>query len=51
MGAILSTVAAMLVGGSVAAFTVVGVVDSQTSPPDTSPASVNAPVLDYGSNN
>lgn len=51
MGAILSTVAAMVVGGAVATFTVIGVVGSQTSPPDTSPASVNAPVIDYGSNN
>ena len=51
VGTILSTVAAMIVGGTVATFTVIGVVNSQTSPPDTSPASVNAPVIDYGSNN
>jgi hypothetical protein len=51
VGTILSTVAAMIVGGAVATVTVVGVVNSQTSPPESSPASVNAPVIDYGSNN
>ena len=51
MGAILSTVAAMIVGGAVATVTVVGVINAQTKPPETSPASVNAPAFDYGSNN
>lgn len=51
MGAILSTIGAMIVGGTVATVTLVGVVDSQTSPPDQSPASVNAPAIEYGSNN
>jgi hypothetical protein len=54
VGAILSTIAAMVVGGSVAAVTIVGVVGSQTAPPDKSPTSVNAPAsdyIDYGSNN
>lgn len=51
MGTIVSTVAAMLVGGTVAAFTVVGVVNSQTSAPDQSPASVDSPQIQYGSNN
>lgn len=51
MGAIFSTIAAMLVGGTVATFTVVGVVDSQTAAPDNSPVSVNAPAIEYGSNN
>lgn len=51
MGTILSTIGAMLVGGAVATVTVVGVVNSQTSKPETSPASVNAPAIDYGSNN
>jgi hypothetical protein len=41
----------MIVGGTVATVTLVGVVDSQTSPPDQSPASVNAPAIEYGSNN
>lgn len=51
MGSILSTVAAMIVGGTVAAVTVVGVVTTQTAAPDKSPANVNSPVLPYGSNN
>ena len=51
MGTIISTVAAMIVGGAVATFTVIGVVNAQTAAPDTSPASVNQPVFDYGSNN
>jgi hypothetical protein len=51
VGTILSTIAAMLVGGAVATFTVLGVVDSQTAAPDKSPANVNAPAFDYGSNN
>ncbi len=51
MGTILSTVGAMIVGGAVAAVTVVGVVNSQTAAPEDSPASVNAPAIEYGSNN
>ena len=51
MGTIIGTIAAMVVGGSVAAVTIVGVVGSQTSPPDQSPTSVNAPAIEYGSNN
>lgn len=51
MGTIVSTIAAMLVGGAVATFTVVGVVNSQTSAPDQSPASVDSPAIEYGSNN
>ena len=48
---IVSTIAAMLVGGTIATFTFVGVVHSQTEPPATSPVSVNSPAIDYGSNN
>lgn len=51
MGSILGTVAAMIVGGSVAAVTLIGVVNSQTSAPGESPANVNAPVVQYGSTN
>jgi len=51
VGTLVSTFAAMIVGGSVAAVTVVGVVNSQTAPPEKSPVSVNAPAIDYGSNN
>ncbi len=46
-----STIAAMVVGGSVAAVTLVGVVGSQTAAPEQSPTSVNAPAIEYGSNN
>jgi hypothetical protein len=38
----------VLVGGGLAGATVVGLVDSQTAPPDKSPADVSNPVLDYG---
>jgi hypothetical protein len=51
VGSILSTIAAVLVGGTVATFTVVGVVSSQTATPDKSPVSVNSPAIEYGSNN
>ena len=51
MGAILNTIAAMVVGGAVAAVTIVGVVGSQTAAPEESPTNVNAPVIEYGSNN
>jgi hypothetical protein len=51
MGTILGTIIAAVVGGTVAAVTVVGLVSSQTAAPDESPASVNSPVINYGSNN
>lgn len=54
MGTIAATIAAMLLGGTVATFTVVGVVNSQTAGPDQSPASVDTPAeqqIEYGSNN
>jgi hypothetical protein len=51
VGTLLSTIGAMIVGGAVATATIVGVVSSQTAAPETSPASVNAPAIDYGSNN
>jgi len=51
VGAIVSTIAAMLIGGTVATFTVLGVVGSQTAAPDKSPVNVNSPAFDYGSNN
>jgi hypothetical protein len=38
----------VLVGGGLAGATVVGLVDSQTAPPEKSPASVSDPVLEYG---
>lgn len=42
-------VATIIVGGAVGAAAVVGVVSSQTGPPDTSPANVNQPFTEYGS--
>jgi len=50
MGAILSTIGALVLGGVVATATVVGLVSSQTSAPDQSPTNVNAPVIQYGAN-
>lgn len=50
MGTILTTIGALVLGGVVAAATVVGVVSSQTAAPDRSPTNVNAPVIEYGSN-
>ncbi len=50
MGVIISIVGSVLVGGAVAAATIVGVVQSQTAPPDKNPVTVSAPVIDYGSN-
>lgn len=50
MGTILTTIGALVLGGVVAAATVVGVVSSQTAGPDKSPTNVNAPVIEYGSN-
>ena len=50
IGSIFGIVASMLVGGAVAAVTVVGVIDSQTGTPDgRSPVNVSQPVIDYGS--
>ncbi len=48
---IFATIAAMFVGAGIAAGSMYGLVSSQTAAPDDSPASVNAPVFDYGSNN
>lgn len=49
MQALLITIASVIVGGGLAGATVVGLVNSQTAPPDESPANVSNPVLDYGS--
>jgi hypothetical protein len=48
---ILTTFAAMVVGGGIAAGSMYGLLAAETSAPDDSPANVNAPVFDYGSNN
>ncbi len=48
---ILATLGSILAGGAVAAVTVVGVVNAQTSPNGSSPTSVNDPVaVEYGAN-
>ena len=41
----------MVVGAGIAAGSMYGLLAAQTSAPDSSPANVNAPVFDYGSNN
>jgi hypothetical protein len=48
---ILTTLAAMVVGGGIAAGSMYGLISSQTAAPADSPTNVNAPVFDYGSNN
>lgn len=48
---ILTTFAAMVVGGAIAAGSLYGLISSQTAAPDKSPVNVNAPQFDYGSNN
>jgi hypothetical protein len=48
---ILSTFAAMFVGGAIAAGSMYGLISSQTAAPADSPTNVNAPDFDYGSNN
>jgi hypothetical protein len=45
---IVSLVASLVVGGAVGAVTLVGVVNSQTSPPSKSPASIESPQIAYG---
>jgi hypothetical protein len=51
VGIIVSTIASVIVGGIVAAATVIGVVNSQTGAHDDSPGNVNQPVVSYGSTN
>ena len=48
---LVSLVAALVVGGGIGTAAMVGLVNSQTSPPSHSPASVEQPVITYGSNN
>jgi len=48
---LVSLVAALVVGGGIGTATLVGVVNSETSPPSKSPASVSEPIVEYGSNN
>lgn len=48
---ILTTFAAMVVGGGIAAGSMYGLVSQSTAAPKDSPGNVNAPAFDYGSNN
>lgn len=48
LGTIAATLGSVLVGGAVAAVTIVGLVSSQTSAEGASPANVNQPVVQYG---
>ncbi|WP_167735973.1 hypothetical protein [Nocardioides sp. 503] len=43
-------IGSLIVGGVVGTVSLVGVINSQTSPPSKSPVSVEQPDLDYGSN-
>jgi len=48
---IIGTLGALILGGAVGTFTLVGVVNSQTSPQGESPVSVSGnPTVEYGSN-
>ncbi len=49
MQSIIVTVASVVVGGGLAAATVMGVVTAQTNPSNDSQGNVNNPVIDYGS--
>jgi len=49
--AILVTFASLVIGGGLAGATVVGLVNSQTAPPEQSPGNVSNPVLEYGTTN
>ena len=51
MQAFLITCASVVIGGGLAGATVVGLVNSQTAPPEQSPGSVSDTTLDYGSTN
>ncbi|MFC4784663.1 hypothetical protein ACT8ZV_09325 [Nocardioides sp. MAHUQ-72] len=49
MHPILLSVVGMVVGGTLAGVTLVGVIESQTDGASNSPANVSEPVMDYGS--
>lgn len=49
MQAILISFVSVLVGGTLAGATVVGLVNSQTAAPSKSPADVSNPTVSYGS--
>jgi hypothetical protein len=47
---IIGVIASLVLGTAVASATIFGVVSSQTGAPDKSPASVETPTIEYGSN-
>jgi hypothetical protein len=49
IGAIIGSIVSLLVGGAVAAVTIVGLASSQVNSPAETTANVDAPVIDYGS--
>lgn len=49
IGSIIGFFGSLLVGGTVAVVTIVGVVHSQTTPSGPSPANANQPTVVYGS--
>lgn len=51
MQAFIISMVSVVVGGGLAAVSVVGLVNSQTAPPDRSPANVSQPTLEYGQTN
>jgi len=51
VGTIVATIASLVVGGTVATVTVIGLVTSQVGAGDHSPGNVNEPVISYGSTN
>lgn len=50
MGSIVGTIASIVIGAALATGTIVGVVSSQTSASGDSPANVEKPEIQYGSN-
>jgi hypothetical protein len=49
LSGIVTVIATIVVGGAIGAASIVAVVNSQTAAPSESPASVETPVIDYGS--
>lgn len=48
MHPVVLSVAGIVVGGTLAGVTLVGIIQSQTDAPGQSPANVSQPVIDYG---
>ena len=48
MGSIVAPLVSCIVGGGLAVATLMGVVTSQTSPPDRSPGNIESPEFGYG---